>query len=82
MKNTHIKKKLLSISTCEGFDYEKVSGSTSYGSRVLELLRKACNEDFVDTVKNKSPREKKEKLEAYTGIKDFPLFGLKITSML
>lgn len=48
----------------------------------MELLRKACNEEFVDAVKNMSKKDKKAKLEEYTGIKDLPLFGLKLTSML
>ncbi|MEI8008205.1 MAG: hypothetical protein WCI00_01850 [bacterium] len=48
----------------------------------MELLRKACKEEFVDAVKNKSLKEKKSKLEEYTGVKDMPLFASKITSML
>ena len=48
----------------------------------MELLRKAYKEEFVDAVKNKSMKEKKAKLEEYTGIREFPLFSMKITSML
>ena len=48
----------------------------------MELLRKACKEEYVDAVKNKSRREKKEKIEEYTGIKNLPLFALTLSSML
>ena len=80
--NEHTKQKLLAIQNCESFDSEKIIGSTSYGTWVLELLRKAYKEEFVDAVKNKSLKEKKSKLEEYTGVKDMPLFASKITSML
>lgn len=80
--NAHTKQRLLDIQGCEWFDPEKILGSTSYGSWVMELLRKACNEEYVDAVKNKSRKEKKDKIEEYTGIKNIPLFALTITSML
>ncbi|MCX6824137.1 MAG: hypothetical protein NT085_03335 [candidate division SR1 bacterium] len=80
--NEHIKNQLMAISSCEGFDPEKTVGSCTYSNWVLELLRKSCNAEFVDDVKNKSPREKREKLKAYTGIDNIPLFAKKLTSML
>ena len=61
VKNEHVKQKLLAIRACEGFDADRTLGSTSYASRVLELLRKAYKEEFVDAVKNKSMKEKKAK---------------------
>jgi hypothetical protein len=57
-------------------------GSVNYASRINELLRKACNEEYVDAVVNKSPKEKREKLQKYTGVKDLPLNASKITTML
>jgi hypothetical protein len=80
--NEFTKQDLVKIQKCEGFDPEKTLGSTWYGSWILELLRKAYNEEYIDAVKNKAQKEKKTKLEEYTGIKNIPLFGLKITSML
>jgi hypothetical protein len=72
----------LRIRECEGFDPDIVLGSCNYGAWVLELLRKAYNEEYVDAVKNKSMKEKKEKIEEYAGIANIPLFALKITTML
>ena len=80
--NKHIKEQLVAITNCEWFDPEKTVGSCVYSNWVLELLRKACNAEFVDDVKNMSPRAKKEKLKAYTGIEHLPLFAKKLTSML
>ena len=82
LSNEHTKQRLLDIQACEWFDAEKMLWSTSYGNRVMELLRKACKEEYVDAVKNKSRREKKEKIEEYTGIKNLPLFALTLSSML
>jgi hypothetical protein len=45
-------------------------------------LRKSYKEEFVDAVKNKAKKEKKAKLEEYTGIKNIPLNALKMTTML
>jgi hypothetical protein len=45
-------------------------------------LRKACKEEYVDAVKNKSQQEKREKLQEYTGLKNIPLHALKMSTML
>lgn len=81
-KNQHIKNMLVAMSKCEEFDPETVLGSVNYDRWVKELTRKAYGAEFVDDVANKSPKEKKEKLEIYTGIKGFPLYARKLTSML
>jgi len=80
--NEYTKQHLLDIQGCEWFDSEKMLGSVNYASRINELLRKACKEEYVDAVKNKSPKEKREKLQEYTGVKDIPLNALKMTTML
>ncbi|MEI6774601.1 MAG: hypothetical protein WCL18_07640 [bacterium] len=72
----------MAIAKCEGFDPDKTLGNSNYGAWVVELLRKAYNEEYVDTVKNKSQKEKRTKLKEFTGIEDIPLFALKMTTML
>lgn len=80
--NEYTRQHLLNIQTCEWFDPEHTLGSVNYASRINEILRKACKEEYVDAVKNKSPKEKRERLQEYTGVKDIPLNALKITTML
>lgn len=81
-RNAHISLKLIDISNCEGFCPADVLGCENYKRWILELLRKAYGAKFVDEVANKPQKEKKAKLEAYTGVKEIPLFPLKLTSML
>lgn len=80
--NEYTRHHLLDIQRCEWFDPEKTLGSVNYRAWILELVRKACKEEYADAVKNKKEKEKKTKLEEYTGIKNIPLDGRKVTTML
>ncbi len=80
--NDFVKMQLQKIWWIEGFDPDKTLWSVGYTSWVLDLIRKASNEEYVDAIKNLSVKEKKARLESYVHISDIPLFSTKITSML
>ncbi len=80
--NEYTKKTLVDMKNCSQFDPEKVLWSQNYLDWTLLMLKQWFQAKTIDEIKNKSQKEKKEKLAEYTGIKWLPLFPAKITSML